>query len=115
MSKEIKTSAMDTLFEGLTGQPHPEENVSSPEPASLPEADAHSSKKPSKPSYEVISTTVDPVIMSKIRAIASIEELAIKDVIGVGLKMVVSRYEEVHGKVRVKKSKKGDVNKIFNM
>lgn len=115
MSKEIKTSAMDTLFEGLTGQSYSDGTNPSQDTGSHPETDIPSTKKAQKANYEVISTMVDPVIMSKIRAIASTEGLSIKDVIGVGLQMVVSRYEKVHGKVRVKKARKGDVGKVFNI
>lgn len=113
MSKEIKSSAMDTLFQGLTRESH-EEAPTSPE-ESAASSTSPRTKKVQKASYEVISTMVDPVIMNKIRAISSIEGISIKDVIGVGLKMVVSRYEEVHGTVRTKKAKKGDIEKVFNI
>lgn len=114
MSKDIKSSSMDTLFQGLTGQSHPDSQVTVPEANDTIPLPPHT-KKPSKGNYEVISTMVDPVIISKIRTIASIEDLSIKDVIGVGLKMVIARYEEVHGKVRVKRTKKGSINKVFNI
>lgn len=115
MAKEINTSKMDSLLKGLTGGASTEEEADTvPEnntgtPANSP------SKKEQKSNYEVISTMVDPVVISKVRAIAATEGLAIKDVIGVGLKMVVGRYEEVHGKIRMKKTKKGNVDKIFNI
>ena len=104
---------MDTLFQGLTRQSHEDAPISPGE--SIASSISPRTKKVQKASYEVISTMVDPVIMSKIRAISSMEDLAIKDVIGVGLKMVVSRYEEVHGTVRAKKVKKGDIGKVFNI
>lgn len=114
MAKEINTSKMDSLLQGLTGGAQAEE-VSNVSEESGDTSASSPSKKEQKSNYEVISTMVDPVIISKVRAIAATEGLAIKDVIGVGLKMVVSRYEEVHGKIRMKKAKKGDVDKIFNI
>jgi hypothetical protein len=42
------------------------------------------------------------------------EGVAIKEIIGVGLDMFIRKYEELHGKVRVKKPRKGDISQIFN-
>ena len=55
-----------------------------------------------------------PDVMSKVRTIADIEGVAIKEIIGVGLDMFIRKYEELHGKVRVKKPRKGDISQIFN-
>jgi hypothetical protein len=37
-----------------------------------------------------------------------------QEIIGVGLNMFIRKYEELHGKVRVKKPRKGDISQIFN-
>lgn len=101
---------MDTLFQGLTGKTGEQQGEAMP---SEEHSEEHLPEKKKAGSYEVISTTVDPEIMSKIRAIASMNDIPIKEVIGVGLNMVVSKYEELHGKVRVKKPIKCDLSKIF--
>ena len=100
MSKSINSNAMDSLLQGLT-QECPNE---APSPT----------RRKEKPRYEVISTMVDPDVMSKVRTIADIEGVAIKEIIGVGLDMFIRKYEELHGKVRVKKPRKGDISQIFN-
>lgn len=112
MSKEINSSSMDTLFQGLTGKASQQETV----PAVESESQTPSpEKKKEKQSYEVISTMVDPAVISKVRTIASNEGIAIKTIIGVGLEMVIAKYEELHGTIHVKKAKKSDVRKVFNI
>lgn len=101
---------MDTLFQGLTGKKEGKESTPSPESNNEPSP----AKRREKQRYEVISTMVDPDVMSKVRTIADNEGIAIKDIIGMGIDMMIAKYEEIHGKVRVKKPRKGDVSQIFN-
>lgn len=112
MSKEINSSSMDTLFQGLTGKAAQQEAVTSAEKESQSPSPE---KKKEKQSYEVISTMVDPAVISKVRTISSNEGIAIKTIIGVGLEMVIAKYEELHGTIHVKKTKKSDVRKVFNI
>ena len=99
MSKSINSNAMDSLLQGLTGKTEEQEAVPTQEcPIEAPSP----TRRKEKPRYEVISTMVDPDVMSKVRTIADIEGVAI------------SKYEELHGKVRVKKPRKGDISQIFN-
>lgn len=53
--------------------------------------------------------------MNKIRAIAKTEGLTINSIIDLGLDIVIKKYEELHGTIQVKKPKKGDVGKVFNL
>ena len=62
---------------------------------------------------ETISTLVDCDKMAKIRSIATIEGLSIRDVIGVGINMVIKKYEKSHGAILVKKKQKGNIDEIF--
>lgn len=111
MSKSINSNAMDSLLQGLTGKTEEKEAVPTQEcPSEAPSP----TRRKEKPRYEVISTMVDPDVMSKVRTIADIEGVAIKEIIGVGLNMFIRKYEELHGKVRVKKPRKGDISQIFN-
>lgn len=111
MSKSINSNAMDSLLQGLTGKTEEQEAVPTQEcPSEAPSP----TRRKEKPRYEVISTMVDPDVMSKVRTIADIEGVVIKEIIGVGLDMFIRKYEELHGKVRVKKPRKGDISQIFN-
>ena len=93
MSKSINSNAMDSLLQGLTGKTEEQEAVPTQEcPSEAPSP----TRRKEKPRYEVIST------------------MAIKEIIGVGLNMCIRKYEELHGKVRVKKPRKGDISQIFN-
>lgn len=112
MAKDIKDNSMDKLFQGLT-QTSPEESV----PASAPEeseASLPKKKATKKKKGEIISTQVDCDKMEKIRSIAATEGLSIRDVIGVGVNMVIEKYEQLHGTVHIKRTKKGNVDEVFN-
>ena len=39
--------------------------------------------------------------------------LSIRDVIGVGINMVIEKYEKSHGAIHVKKKQKGNIDEIF--
>lgn len=71
MSKSINSNAMDSLLQGLTGKTEEQEAVPTQEcPSEAPSP----TRRKEKPRYEVISTMVDPDVMSKVRTIADIEE-----------------------------------------
>lgn len=105
MAKDINSDAMSNLLQGLTS-----DNEAATASSSSKKDDNVKSDKRKKPSgkvkSETISTLVDCDKMAKIRSIATIEGLSIRDVIGVGINMVIEKYEKSHGAVHVKRSKR---------
>ena len=77
MSKSINSNAMDSLLQGLTGKTEEQEAVPTQE---CPNEAPSPTRRKEKPRYEVISTMVDPDVMSKVRTIADIEGVAIKEI-----------------------------------
>lgn len=112
MAKDINSDAMSNLLQGLTS-----DNEAATAWSSSKKDDNVKSDKRKKPSgkvkSETISTLVDCDKMAKIRSIASIEGLSIRDVIGVGINMVIEKYEKSHGAIHVKKKQKGNIDEIF--
>lgn len=71
-------------------------------------------RKPMSAEEERISTIVNSEKYAKIKTIAHIENLPIKDVVDKGFDLTIEAYEAKHGPVRIKKNrKKGDINDIF--
>lgn len=68
-----------------------------------------------QPVKQHICTIVKADSLNKIRAIAKTEGLTINSIIDLGLDIVIKKYEELHGTIQVKKPKKGDVGKVFNL
>ena len=97
MAKDINSDAMSNLLQGLTSD----------------NETATTSSSSKKVRSETISTLVDCDKMAKIRSIATIEGLSIRDVIGVGINMVIEKYEKSHGAIHVKKKQKGNIDEIF--
>lgn len=120
MGKEINMNAMDKLFSGLSGN---EENMSieheqANEQSYTSEPPKQSQKSKGDRNHPVkqhICTIVNADSLNKIRAIAKTEGLTINSIIDLGLDIVIKKYEELHGKIKVKKPKKGDVEKVFNL
>lgn len=96
MAKDINSDAMSNLLQGLTS-----DNETATATSSSKKDDSMKSAQRKKPSgkvkSETISTLVDCDKMAKIRSIATIEGLSIRDVIGVGINMVIEKYEKSHG------------------
>lgn len=114
MGKGINTNAMDKLFSGLSGN---EENQANEEShTSEPPKQSQKSKgNRNQPVKQHICTIVKADSLNKIRAIAKTEGLTINSIIDLGLDIVIKKYEELHGTIQVKKPKKGDVGKVFNL
>lgn len=113
---------MDKLFSGLTGKEQPtvesggSSNVKSKEIESVSQKEATSANTSrEKIVKQHICATVDVEKMEKIRAIAETEALNINAILDLALSFVINKYEELHGKISVKKPKKGDVGKVFNL
>ena len=114
MGKNLNTDSMDKLFSGLVRGSGQQEESQVAEPEAVVPVVQDKQKKTKTP-MERVCTIVDSNDMSKIRTIAENEGIAIKDIIALGLTLAINKYEELHGKIRVKKSKKGDVDAVFNV
>lgn len=119
MSKGINKDSMSSLLEGLTSvkraaeerQPaHTAANTSAKEISVSTSEAKPASKSGSK---ERICTSIDTVVMNKIRAISEKEGVLINELITLGLDMLISKYEDSHGQIRPKKTNKGDITSIF--
>jgi len=64
---------------------------------------------------ESVCTVVDVDLMNKVRAIAKKEDLSITTIFEVGLKMAVQTYEAKNGPIRVKQSKKKEIDDVFGL
>lgn len=118
MGKGINDSAMGKLLEGLTSVNKPidtpsQETSMSPSlirkgtPATVRETSLKEAKK------ERVCTSLDKILIDKIRTIAEKEGIQINELISCGLDMVVSKYEETHGKLHPRKEIRGDIKKLF--
>lgn len=120
MSKGINKDSMSRLLEGLTSvrttvaeerQPaHTAANTSAKEKSVSTSEAKPASKSGSK---ERICTSIDTVVMNKIRAISEKEGVLINELITLGLDMLITKYEDSHGQIRPKKANKGDITSIF--
>lgn len=115
MGKSLNKSSMDSLISGLVHDDVPmEEQQPMAIPPESPELSDVGKAKVSEKT-ERVCTIVDTNDMNKIRAIAANEGLPIKEIIALGLSLVIDKYEELHGKIRVKRQKKGDIGTVFNV
>ncbi|MDD6552109.1 MAG: hypothetical protein PUF37_00780 [Prevotellaceae bacterium] len=129
MSKEIKSSSMDRLFGHLTStgtEPvqveaamteRDEQQAGDAQENTAPSAATDGEKKNQKrrkSSTERLCTYIDYEVMGKIRSISEIENVSLKDIINYSLKMSIANYETYHGKLRVRRQKKGDIDNVFH-
>ena len=117
--KEINGNKLDDLLGGLTSicetpASQPESSVPCQDKAQALPAKGQKENTNSKERFERICTIVSPETMSKVRTLSSLEGVSIREIIGYGLEMVLARYEELHGKIRVKKQRKGDMESILS-
>lgn len=102
-------NGMTKLFAGLTSSPKPENSESQPiEPSTTGQQTQRRSIK-----RERLCATIDSDILNKVRSLSQIEGVSIRDIISFGLKMILDKYEETHGKIRVKRPRKGDIATIL--
>lgn len=117
MKKTIDPDAMSSLLDGLTSGRPSIENTQSSSPAtsvfSNGEPTPQTGTVQKNSGKERICTTIDKTVMNKIRVISEKEGVQINELIGLGLDMLISKYEETHGQVRPKKENRGDINNIF--
>lgn len=116
MGKNLDMKSMDNLVSGLVkGQEVPQEPMAPVQPVVPTGAAGERRHEKVKIRMERVCTLVDAGDMVKIRTIAENENIAIKELFALGLSLVIQKYEELHGKIRVKRTKKGDLDKIFNI
>lgn len=117
MKKTIDPDAMSNLLDGLTSGRSLIGNTQSPSPATSVFSNEEPTPKTAtvqkNSGKERICTTIDKTVMNKIRVISEKESVQINELIGLGLDMLISKYEETHGQVRPKKENRGDINNIF--
>lgn len=108
--KQFDTS---DLLEGLTVNPSSSESpVTDTPPQSV--FGSRRGRKPMSSEEERVSFVANKVLYAKCRAIADNEGLKYKDVMNKGMELAVAAYEQKHGPVRIKKSKKNvDINDVF--
>lgn len=125
MAKNLNMNAMDKLISGLTGKEEHQEpptieqgsGSTSASNETMPQSDQPRSSKLSrkKPVKKHICTNVDVEKLDKIKTIADKEGLNINDIFDLALSITINKYEELHGIIQVKKPKKCDVRKVFNI
>lgn len=114
MSKGINKDSMSSLLEGLTSVRTTAAEEHQPSSAKEKTVSTSEAKPASKSgSKERICTSIDTVVMNKIRAISEKEGVLINELITLGLDMLISKYEDSHGQIRPKKANKGDITSIF--
>lgn len=140
MSKEINPNSIDRLFGALTsngskpaGEGAPDNGVDknagsadTPKDADGKIQEQHledpgrqqdtaeKTSKRKKSSVERLCTYIDSDVMGKIRSISETESVSIKDIINASLKMSIANYETYHGKIRVHRQKKGNIDDVFH-
>lgn len=124
MGKNLNMNSMDKLFSGLTKTEVKQEQGSSQETS--PQVDTEvleatapvPSKKPSKANKTEkthVCITIDTETLEKVRAISAKEGVYTRDIFNFALATVIDRYEELNGKISVKKRKKGDIREFLKM
>ncbi len=120
MSKGLNTDSMSRLLGGLTGSKEnvEKESVNAQAEPSPQEAtsDVTKDKKSSKSGAEErFCTIVDVEQIEKIRMIAAKEDVTIKDLVSLAFDVIISKYESLHGKIKVNKHKKGNLRDVFEL
>lgn len=112
MGKNLDMTSMDNLMSGLIKDKDTKKTVEEV-PSAVTDKVTTEPHPKSKAKMERVCTLVESESMNKVRAIAEQENVAIKDLFALGLSYVINKYEELHGKIRVKRAKKGNVDEIF--
>lgn len=109
---------MDDLLGGLIGD--------APESVEEQTAEVSKQDKPQESSLrgrpsipvkkDAVTTLVPSDLLAKVRAIGEREDLSLTDLFTTALKMLVKRYEEKNGVVRVRQQKKKkDIGEVFDI
>ena len=120
MGKNLNMNAMDKLVSGLTGNDRyiPAEqgsDMATTNEAVPQDAPRTSPSRKNKIAMKHVCTNIDAEKLDKIRAIADIEGLNINSIFDLALSFTIKKYEQLHGTIQVKKPKKGDLKKVFNL
>ena len=114
---------MDRLFSGIKKKEEAQPSIEQGSGSTATSNDAvslnnqpHTSKPQNKKTVKKhLCTCVDVEKLDKIKTIAEIEGLNINAIFDLALSLTIDKYEELHGTIHVKKPKKGDVGKVFNL
>ncbi len=123
MGKNLNMNSMDKLFSGLTRTEVKQEDDSLQEATLQPDTpistvtNTAASKKSPKGMVEKthICITLNTETLGKIKAISAKEGIYVRDIFNFALVNVIDRYEELYGKISVKKRKKGDIGEVLKM
>lgn len=124
MGKNLNMNSMDKLFSGLTKTEVKQEQGSSQETspqvdtevleAAAP-ASSKKAQKVNKTEKTHVCITIDTETLEKVRAISAKEGVYTRDIFNFALATVIDRYEELNGKISVKRRKKGDIRELLKM
>lgn len=125
MGKGINEDSMSRLLGGLTGHDNQEtypKSSSSAEPAKAAESKDSTNSKRSvstkdapKGSVERFCTIVETEQIEKIRMISSMEDVTIKDLVSLAFDVLIKKYENLHGKIKINKHKKDNLRDVFDL
>lgn len=107
-------NGMDRLFSGLAGKEPDKATIPDEQQDNKVQSATSSSGRKTRLKNERICTYIDQEMMNKVRTLSLTEGVSIKEIITYGLNVVLSRYEEQYGKIRVKKHNKGNIEKLLN-
>lgn len=117
MTKKIEKSSMNKLLLGLTNGTEKTDDADvfvEEQPQKVKEK-IESPQKKENVSTERICTIVESSKMGKIRAISDKEGVSIKEILNLAIEIVINKYEETHGTIKIKKSRKVNVENVFNI
>ena len=115
---KLNKSSMDDLLGGLIGETSESVEVPSTVVSNKQEQQESGLRgRPSNPvKKEAVTTIVPNELMGKVRAIGERESLSLTDLFTAALKMLVNRYEEKNGVVRVRQQKKKkNIGEVFGI
>lgn len=107
-------NGMDRLFSGLAGKEPDKVTIPDDQQDNKAQSVTSSSGRKTRLKNERICTYIDHEMMNKVRTLSLTEGVSIKEIITYGLNVVLTRYEEQYGKIRVKKHNKGNIEKLLN-
>lgn len=121
MKKGINNDSMSSLLDGLTSFGGTQVQSEAAKESSVSSLSSENPVEPkrakTKPSKEQlrkrVCTSIDTTLIHKVRAISKKEQLPINEIIELGMKMVIEKYEKTHGQIAFQKDGRGDIKNIF--
>lgn len=123
MAKKINKSAMESLLGSLSGKPDVQEDDTSQETfedTSEPQKSDEETSRPVTRQYvrrtgeEVrICTIIDKTLFEKVKVLSQTEGITVRSIIEYMLGKAVENYESKYGRLKVRKSHKGDIGDVL--